>query len=159
MPSPDVTTWLAPPSGPWSGPVPEADIDSAPFWAGLRSHELRILRCVECRTFVHPPQASCPKCLSLDLTAEAVSGRGSVYSFTVVNREFAPGIKPPYVAALVDLVEQDGLRLVTNLVHVTIADVRIGMPVRVVFHDLEGQDVTLAFFAPMSGDTPEPPGS
>ena len=148
MPSPDLTTWLAPPSGPWSGPVPVADIDSAPFWAGLRTHELRILRCGECRTFVHPPQASCPKCLSLDLTAEAVSGRGTVYSYTVVNREFAPGIEPPYVAALVDLVEQDGLRLVTNLVNVTIADVRIGMAVRVVFHDLEGEDVTLAFFEP-----------
>ena len=148
MPSPDSATRLAVPSGPWSGPVPVADIDSAPFWAGLRRHELAILRCDECRTYVHPPQASCPKCLSLALTAEAVSGRGSVYSFTVVNREFAPGIKPPYVAALVDLVEQDGLRLVTNLVNVTIADVRIGMPVRVVFHDLEGQDVTLAFFEP-----------
>lgn len=125
-----------------------ADIDSAPFWDGLRSRELRILRCGECRTFVHPPQASCPQCLSLDLAAEAVSGRGSVYSFTVVNREFAPGIKPPYVAALVDLVEQDGLRLVTNLVNVTIGDVHIGMPVRVVFFDLEGEHVTLAFFEP-----------
>jgi uncharacterized OB-fold protein len=125
-----------------------ADIDSAPFWDGLRTHELRILRCGECRTYVHPPQASCPTCLSLDVVAEAVSGRGSVYSFTVVNREFAPGIKPPYVAALVDLVEQDGLRLVTNLINLTIADVRIGLPVRVVFFDLEGEDVTLAFFEP-----------
>ena len=148
MPSPDSTIRLAPPSGAWSGPVPVADIDSGPFWDGLRNHELRILRCGECRTYVHPPQASCPKCLSLDLAAEAVSGRGSVYSFTVVNREFAPGIKPPYVAALVDLVEQDGLRLVTNLINLTIADVRIGLPVRVVFFDLEGEDVTLAFFEP-----------
>ena len=125
-----------------------ADIDSAPFWDGLRHHRLSILRCRECRTFVHPPQASCPKCLSLDLTAEAVSGRGTVYSFTVVNREFAPGVKPPYVAALVDLAEQDGLRLVTNLVNVTIDDVRIGMPVRVIFVDLEDGDATLAFFEP-----------
>jgi uncharacterized protein len=148
VPSPDVTTRLALPSGPWTGPVPVADIDSAPFWAGLRRHELAILRCDECRTFVHPPQASCPKCLSLALTPEAVSGRGSVYSFTVVNREFAPGIKPPYVAALVDLVEQDGLRLVTNLVNATIGDVRIEMPVRVVFFDLEGEDATLAYFEP-----------
>ena len=78
-----------------------------------------------------------------------MSGRGIVYSFTVVNREFAPGIKPPYVVALVDLEEQEGLRLVTNLVNVTIGDVRIGMPVRVVFsHDIEGEEVTLAFFEP-----------
>jgi uncharacterized OB-fold protein len=139
---------MAPPSGPWRGPVPVADIDSAPFWAGLRSHQLLILRCDECRTFVHPPQASCPRCLSLNLTPEAVSGGGTVYSFTVVNREFAPGVKPPYVAALVDLVEQEGLRLVTNLVNLTIDEVRIGMPVRVVYFDAEGENVTLAFFEP-----------
>ena len=136
--------------------MPVADIDSAPFWAGLRRHQLLILRCDECRTFVHPPQASCPRCLSLAVTPEAVSGRGTVYSFTVANREFAPGIKPPYVVALVDLEEQVGLRLVTNLVNVAIGDVRIGMPVRVVFCDLEldGEDATLAFFEPAPGGRP-----
>jgi uncharacterized protein len=148
VPSPEAATWLAPPSGPWLGPVPVADIDSAPFWDGLRGHQLLILRCDECRTFVHPPQASCPRCLSLAVTPEPVSGRGTVYSFTVANREFAPGIKPPYVVALVDLEEQEGLRLVTNLVNVAIGDVHIGMPVQVVFFDLDGEDATLAFFEP-----------
>jgi uncharacterized OB-fold protein len=127
-----------------------ADIDSAPFWDGLRRHELSILRCGECRTFVHPPQASCPRCLSLGLTPEPVSGRGTIYSFTVANREFAPGIMPPYVVALVDLEEQESLRLVTNLVNVAIGDVQIGMPVRVVFVDLslEDSEATLAYFEP-----------
>lgn len=160
MPSPDATpgvrgslpetTWLAPPAGPWLGPIPVPDIDSAPFWNGLRSHEFRILRCGECRTFVHPPQASCPRCLSLNLAAEAVSGRGTVYSFTVANREFAPGIKPPYVVALVDLEEQESLRVVSNLVNVNVDEVRIGMPVRTLFFDLElpGEEATLAFFEP-----------
>ena len=150
MPSPDLGAWLAPPTGPWLGPVPEADIDSAPFWAGLRRHELVILRCPDCATFVHPPQASCPRCLSLSLAPEPVSGRGTVYSFTVANREFAPGIRPPYVVALVDLEEQESLRVVTNLVNVAIGDVRIGMPVRAVFCDLDlGDDAaTLAYFEP-----------
>ena len=149
MPSPDASTWLAPPSGPWSGPVPVADIDSAPFWDGLRRHELAILRCPECRTWVHPPQASCPGCLSLRLGPEPVSGNGTVYSFTVANREFAPGIKPPYVVALVDL-EEEGVRLVTNLVNLAVGDVRIGLGVRVVFCDLDldGEDATLAYFEP-----------
>ena len=85
-----------------------------------------------------------------------MSGRGTVYSFTVANREFAPGIVPPYVAALVDLVEQESLRLVTNLVNVSIGDVRIGMPVRVVFSDLEldGEDATLAYFEREHGGGP-----
>ncbi|MDQ1568130.1 MAG: hypothetical protein QOF96_3010 [Actinomycetota bacterium] len=143
-------TWLAPPAGPWPGPIPVADIDSTPFWDGLRRHELAILRCAECRTFVHPPQASCPRCLSLGLVPEPVSGRGTVYSFTVANREFAPGVKPPYVVALVDLEEQESLRVVTNLVNVAAGDVRIGMGVRVLFCDLDldNEDATLAFFEP-----------
>jgi uncharacterized protein len=153
VPSPDPAAVLIAPAGPWSGPVPVPDIDGAPFWAGLRRHELLILRCQECRTWVHPPQASCPRCLSLALAPEPVSGRGTVYSFTVVNREFAPGVKPPYVAALVDLDEQDGVRLVTNLVNVAVGDVGIGMPVRPVFFDLEGEEATLAFFEPDPGTT------
>lgn len=127
--------------------MPVPDLDTAPFWEGLRAHRLDILRCDECRRWVHPPQASCPRCLSLALTAETVSGRGVVYSFTVANREFVPGVKPPYVAALVDLEEQEHLRVVTSLVNVRIGDVRIGMAVRPVFWDLDDQ-TTLAFFEP-----------
>ncbi len=152
MPSPDPGLLLSLPEGEWAGPLPVPDIDTEPFWAGLRQHRLDILRCADCQLWVHPPQASCPRCLSLQVSPETVSGRGVVYSFTVANREFAPGIKPPYVAALVDLEEQDGpppLRLVTTLVNVRIGDVRIGMPVRVVFHDIDGQ-TTLAFFEPAS---------
>ena len=148
MPSPETSTWLAPPDGLWTGPVGVPDIDSAPFFDGLARHGLVILRCPECCTFVHPPQASCPRCLSLELRPEAVSGRGTVYSFTVANREFAPGIKPPYVVAVVDLEEQDSLRFVTNLVNLTVGEARIGLPVRVVFCDLEGADATLALFEP-----------
>jgi uncharacterized protein len=151
VPSPDPATILDLPSGPWRGPVPVADIDSAAFWDGLRRHELAILRCPECRTWVHPPQASCPRCLSLQLAAEAADGRGTVYSFTVVNREFAPGVPPPYVAALVDLDAAVGVRLVTGLVNVAIGDVRIGMAVEPVFTDLDGEDVTLVYFEP-AGD-------
>jgi len=148
VPSPDPATVLAAPSGPWRGPVPVADIDSAPFWDGLRRHELAILRCSECRTWVHPPQASCPRCLALDPVPEPVDGRGTVYSFTVANREFAPGIPPPYVVALVDLDAADGVRLVTNLVNVAVGDVGIGMPVRPLFVDLEGVAATLLYFEP-----------
>ncbi len=127
--------------------MPVPDIDSAPFWDGLRRHRLVILRCAECRHWVHPPQASCPRCLSMTLSPEEVSGRAVVYSYTLANREFAPGVKPPYAAALVDLEEQEALRLVTNLVNVRVGDVRVGMPVRVLFHDIT-DGATLAFFEP-----------
>ena len=71
-----------------------------------------------------------------------------MYSFTVANREFAPGVTPPYVVALVDLDAADGVRLVTNLVNVAVGEVRIGMPVRPLFFDLDGGAATLLYFEP-----------
>ena len=142
----DVEITAAP--GPWEGPVPVPDLDSAAFWDGLKAHQLRIMRCADCGYWVHSPLAGCPRCLSSNLNAQPVSGRGSLYSFTVVNREFAPGVKPPYIAAYVDLEEQEALRLLTNLVNVRVADVRIDMPVQVVFHDIG--EMTLAYFEPVT---------
>jgi uncharacterized OB-fold protein len=79
---------------------------------------------------------------------ERTSGRGRIYSFSVVQREVADGVMPPYVAAYVDLVEQDGLRVVSNIVNVWIHDVRIGMDVKVTFHDI-ASTATLAYFEPI----------
>ncbi|MHB2028693.1 MAG: Zn-ribbon domain-containing OB-fold protein [Acidimicrobiales bacterium] len=140
------------PALPWQGPVPAADIDSRAFWEGLQQHRLLIARCDECGFFVHPPLAGCPRCLSSALSSHEVSGRGVVYSFTVVNREFAPGVKPPYVAAYVDLDEQEALRMLTNIVNVRIGDIQIGMPVQVRFCDIG--DATLAMFEPVEEASP-----
>jgi len=145
--------------GTWTGPIPVPDIDGAPYWQGLREHRLLIQRCAECRYWIHTPLAACPRCLSFAVWPEPVSGRGVVYSFTVCNREFAPGLPPPYVAALVDLVEQPALRMVTMLVNCRIGEIRIGQPVRVVYYDVPS--ATLAFFEPdgsPSGDSQVPCG-
>ena len=76
---------------------------------------------------------------------------GTVYSYTVVHREFASGVEPPYVAALVEPDEQAGLRLLTNLVNCSETDLAIGMPVRAVFHDI-AETSTLLFFEPARGN-------
>jgi uncharacterized OB-fold protein len=80
------------------------------------------------------------------VSTHEASGRGEVYSYTLVGREFTPGVPPPYLAAYVDLVEQPALRVVSALVNVRASAVRIGMLVRVVFHDVGS--VTLAYFEP-----------
>jgi len=64
-----------------------------------------------------------------------------------VNREFAPGIKPPFIVAIVQLDEQADLRMLTNLVDVKIGDVRMNQRVRVVFQQVSS-DAALAFFTP-----------
>ena len=120
------------------------------FWRGGAQGELRFLRCRSCRHWVHPPAPVCPSCLAKDLAPEAVSGRGRVYSYTVNHQRWIPGSdEAPYVVAIVELVEQGGLRLTTNVVNCPPGEVRIGMPVRVVFEKRD--DVHIPLFEPEPG--------
>lgn len=126
--------------------LPAVDERNAHFWTGGRHDELRFLRCGACRHWVHPPQPICPACLGRDLVATAASGRGRVATFTVNHQPWIPGFDPPYVVAIVELDEQPGLRLTTNVVGCAIEEVSIGMPVRVVFEERDG--VWIPLFAP-----------
>ena len=116
------------------------------FWTSGADGQLRFLRCQSCGYYVHPPSPICPVDLSKDLAPEPVSGRGTVHTFTVNHQSWIPGYEPPYAVAIVELEEQEGLRLMTNVVGCPPDDVHIGMPVRVTFehHD----DVWLPLFTP-----------
>lgn len=117
------------------------------YWTGGARGELCFLRCAACGHWVHPPQPLCPECLSRELAPEAVSGRAVVHTFTINHQPWIPGFDPPYVVAIVEIDEQPSLRLMTNLVNCEIDDVRIGMPVQVLFEDL-GEGVFLPLFEP-----------
>lgn len=116
------------------------------FWIGGARGELRFLRCRGCRHWIHPPQPICPACLGRELAVEAASGRATVATYTVNHQRWIPGFEPPYVVAIVELPEQAGLRLTTNLVNVEPDAIAIGMPVRVVFEQREG--VWIPLFEP-----------
>ena len=88
----------------------------------------------------------CPSCLGRDHAREAVSGRGQVVTFTINHQPWNPTVEVPYVIALVELDEQTGLRLATNIVGCRPEHVRIGMRVRVTF--IEREDVWLPLFEP-----------
>jgi len=65
-------------------------------------------------------------------------------TFTVNHHAWFPGQQVPYVLAIVELEEQPGLRLTTRLVGLEPEEVRIGLPVRVRFEQVE--DVWLPLF-------------
>jgi uncharacterized OB-fold protein len=113
------------------------------------------MRCTACGWWLHPAGPICPSCLSRELVAAAVSGRGSVYTLTVNWQPWMPGFDPPYVVAIVELPEQEGLRLTTNIVGVPYDEVHIGMPVRVVFDEHDG--VWLPLFTPVPASDGEVP--
>ncbi|OHV33206.1 MULTISPECIES: Zn-ribbon domain-containing OB-fold protein [Pseudofrankia] len=117
-------------------PVPRPDEISRFFWEGAAAGRLVLQRCVACRKLQYPPDVCCLRCQSEKLEHTDVSGRGFLYSYAVVARPLHTGFvgAVPYVVALVELVEQAGLRLVANLVDVPeSAPLTCGLPVEVVF--------------------------
>jgi hypothetical protein len=108
-----------------------------PFWDAAREGRLVIQRCADCRYYNHPPKDACDNCLSTNLTFEDVSGRGSVWSWTVMHQKSVAGFEDavPYLTALVEVDEQPMLLLVTNLPGVTPGSFAIGDPVNVTFED------------------------
>jgi uncharacterized OB-fold protein len=128
--------------------LPRLDQENTFFWTSGEDGRLRFQRCRDCRQYVHPPAPRCPYCLSSDTGPEAVSGRGTVESFTVNFQQWIPGADP-YIVAWVSIVEQDDVRLTTNLVDLEPEQVEIGMPVEVRFEHHE--DVWLPLFGPVAG--------
>ena len=121
-------------------PLPVPDLYTAPYWTGAALGELRIIRCHSCQFYIHPPRPACPRCMSEDVGATAVSGNGSVYSFSVMHNPGNPGFdhQLPYAVVVVELDEQPGLFTIANIGNVTPAQISIGMPVRVVFERVDG---------------------
>ena len=125
-------------------PLPLPDPETAFFWEATAQRKLEILRCQKCKTWVHYPKPSCWNCSSGDLKPEEVSGCGTVYSYTVTHQD-VPGYTAPFAVVIVELEEQAGLRMVSNVVDVPPEDVRIGMPVQVTFQPV-AEDVWLPLF-------------
>jgi len=133
-------------NGPSLRLLPRLDGEAAFFWTSGADGVLRFLRCNACGFFIHPPGPICPRCLSRDVAPHEVSGRAHVETFTVNHQQWIPGSEP-YVIAWVSIDEQPDVRLTTNLVGAEPEDVRIGMPVEVVFE--QNDDVWIPLFRPV----------
>jgi uncharacterized protein len=118
--------------------IPLAGPDTQAFWDGCLRDELLLQRCDVCRAFRHPPSPICPNCLSDRFAWERASGRGTVYTFTIVRRAMGRGWDAmiPYVLAVVEL--DEGVQFMSDLVNVDPDAVTIGMPVEVTFAELDG---------------------
>lgn len=125
-------------------PLPVLTPETEAFWTGGADGQLMIMRCADCGRRHHPPTAICPHCLGVAVQPEAVSGRAVVASFTVNYQPWLPGMRVPFVIALVELEEDHTIRLTTNLVRQEPERARIGQRVKVVFERHE--DVWLPLF-------------
>jgi len=126
-------------------PLPLPYPESEGFWEGCRRHELTIQACEDCGAYCHPPSPLCPACRSWKRGWSRVSGRGTVAGFTIVTRAIFPGMPVPYNIVRVELQEQQGLCLLGNLIDCPPETIEIGMPVTVVFEDVEPY-ITMYYF-------------
>jgi uncharacterized protein len=113
--------------------APAVTDDTRAFWTGGEVGQLRIARCQNCRHYLHPPAPVCRRCRSLDVAPEAVSGRGTLASYTVNHQQWGEEFGGPYIVALVEIAEEPELHLITNLVDLRLDEVEIGMPLEVDF--------------------------
>jgi uncharacterized OB-fold protein len=126
--------------------LPVVTPENAHFWQGGADGRLQFQRCVPCGFLIHPPSPVCLHCHGTELDIATVSGDAVVASFTVNHQAWRPGLAVPYVIAIVELPEQTGLRLTTNIVGCPPEAVHIGVAVQVVFEQVE--DVWLPLFTP-----------
>ena len=130
-------------------PVPSPSEVTQFYWDAAKEHKLMIQRCDECRRYIHWPQLYCPNCQSDRLSPTEVSGKGTIYTFCVVNHIFHPAFEVPYSLALIELDEQPGLRMLTNIVDCPNEELRVGMQVEVTFE--QRGDYALPQFRPAAG--------
>lgn len=84
------------------------------FWAAVNRHELVRPVCRDCGRNFFTPQIACPACLSENWSYQPSSGRGRVYSATVVHKASTPGVAVPFRLGIVDL--DEGWSMLAHLV-------------------------------------------
>ena len=114
-------------------PFPQPDRDTAEFWAAQNRHELAFQRCSRCNTIRYVVGPLCPECRSFDFGWVVTSGRGFVYSYTVVRHQTHPAFPVPYTVLLVEL--DEGPRVIAQLRGPEGAQFAIGARVHVGWED------------------------
>lgn len=136
----------------WNKPLPNPTEISAPYWAGLQAHEVRLQQC-EHGHWLFFPRTHCPRCGSRQLTWRTVSGEGQLYTYTVARVPTMPEFtdEMPQLLAVVEL--DEGVHINTTLVGVAPEQLRVGQRLRPVFDERPGS-ATLLRFTPVESNHP-----
>lgn len=112
-------------------PAPVVTPENERFWQGVDNGQFLLARCLTCGTFDLEAQA-CVQCGSLGREWVEASGLGTVKSFVVFQRAYNDywATRVPYNVSVITL--EEGPELLTNVEDIEQADVRIGLPVRIV---------------------------
>jgi uncharacterized protein len=128
----------------WTGFVPVQSPETAPFWAAANEGIFLLQQCPDCGKTQYHYRALCSFCMSDKIEDFPSSGRGEVWTYSVVYRNSTAGYaeKVPYVVGLVEL--EGGVKVVSNIVGGAPEDVTFGTKVDAVFAKTQdGQSIPL----------------
>ena len=131
-------------------PLPLPTRDNRPFWDAARRGELVFQRCTACRQFRHYPRPTCPGCLAREHTWERSTGRGTVWTWTIVRGPTLPAFEPKLPYNVVDVLMDEGVHLVSEVLDCRPEEIRAGMPVEAVFVPASAE-ITLVKFRRVPG--------
>jgi uncharacterized OB-fold protein len=136
---------MAEDSSGYSHPLPELEGLTQEFYDFCKQGTLHFQRCADCNAWRHVPREMCPECGSWDWAWAPSTGRGKVFSWTVVVRALHPAFQDdtPYAPVIVEM--DEGVRLLTQISDVAPDALEIDMPVEVAF-DAVTPEITLPRF-------------
>lgn len=116
-----------------------------PFWEATAEGRLALQQCESCEKHIFYPRVACPHCGGEGIAWKTASGRGTLYSFTIVENN-APSAfiaDMPFVVAVIRL--KEGVQMLSNIVDCDPAALRCDMDVEVTFERLNDNFVLPKF--------------
>ena len=128
-------------------PLPTITPDNQEFWNSTKEHAAKLQRCNVCGNFWYYPGPVCHHCGAQDWTWTALSGKGTIYSFSVLERAKGNPYENDVPIAIVLVRLEEGPVIMSNLFDYEPADLAIDAPVQMTYEDVN-DEVTLAVFIP-----------
>lgn len=128
-------------------PLPVITAENRPFWEGCKQGKLLLQYCDACEQYQFYPRLYCTRCGVPNLRWAEASGRGVVYSYTIIRQNKSPEFRDdvPYNVAIIQL--EEGPRMLSNVIDIAPGDLRVDLPVIVVF-DPVSDEISLPRFRP-----------
>lgn len=126
-------------------PLPVPNLDNQEFFDKSREHKLVLRHCRDCESFLHPSRPNCPSCGSENLEWLESQGKGTIYTFTITRQPVSRAFVGRLPWAVVEVELEEGINLISNLVECDPEEIEIGMPVEVIFEEVN-EEFTLPKF-------------
>ena len=128
-------------------PLPTITADTEDFWKSTHDHAMKLQKCNNCGRFWYYPGPVCHYCSARDWTWTEVSGKGTIYSYSVLERAKGNPYENDVPIAIILVRLEEGPVMMSNLFDYEPSELAIDAPVTVTYEDVN-DEVTLPVFLP-----------